>query len=356
MQFIKPGTNINFIGKRKIAFGVSVALILLSIVTLIAHKGPRYGVDFAGGTQVLVKFDNATDTGSVKDALSKLGFSSPQVQESRDGNDHLYQIRTIQPLGEQGKDTLKTLAVDLGDAMGNSAQLLSVDMVGPQVSQDLRSQALFAMFYALLFITIYISGRFELKWILSGTIAGILMSAVYLLNLIHVSTPVLIVAALLVSLGAFWFMGLRYAMGAIVALIHDVIITVGVFSVMNLEFNLPIIAALLTIIGYSLNDTIIVYDRVRENLPLKKKLGMGGVINKSINETLSRTILTSLTTLVVLVALFFFGGGIIHDFSFALLIGVVVGTYSSVFVASPILLAWEERMRGRGDEDAEVPA
>jgi preprotein translocase subunit SecF len=148
-------------------------------------------------------------------------------------------------------------------------------------------------------------------------------------------------AALVVALLLFWVLQLKYAMGAIVALIHDVTITVGIFSIFGKEFTLPIIAALLTIIGYSLNDTIIVFDRIRENLRKYHKQSLSFIINRSVNETLSRTILTSGTTLIVVLALYFFGGGIIHDFAFALLIGVMVGTYSSVYVASPILLAWQ---------------
>jgi preprotein translocase subunit SecF len=218
-----------------------------------------------------------------------------------------------------------------------------VEMVGPQVGKDLREKALFAMFYALLLIAIYISGRFELKWILSGVMAGVLMGAVYLLSIFNVSVPFLIAAALIVTLFLFWFLELKYAMGAIVALIHDVTITVGIFSLFGKEFTLPIIAALLTIIGYSLNDTIIVFDRIRENLRKYHKNPLEVVINKSVNETLSRTILTSGTTLVVVVTLFVMGGGIIHDFAFAMMIGIIVGTYSSIYVASPILLAWKVR-------------
>ena len=216
-------------------------------------------------------------------------------------------------------------------------------MVGPQVGKDLQEKALFAMFYALLFITIYISGRFELKWILSGVVAATLMGAVYFLSLFDVSIAFLIAAALVVSLFLFWFLELKYAMGAIAALIHDVIITVGIFSIFDKEFTLPIIAALLTIIGYSLNDTIIVFDRIRENIRKYHRNPMPVIINKSVNETLGRTLLTSLTTLVVVVTLFLLGGGIIHDFAFALIVGVLVGTYSSIYVASPILLAWQGR-------------
>jgi preprotein translocase subunit SecF len=235
------------------------------------------------------------------------------------------------------KDVKKALEAETG----SEAEIRRVEMVGPQVGQDLREKALFAMFYALLFITIYISGRFELKWMLSGVVAVALIGAVYVFTLINVSIPFLIAAALIVSLILFWFLELKYAMGAIVALIHDVTITVGIFSIFDKEFTLAIIAALLTIIGYSLNDTIIVFDRIRENLRKYHKNPLGIILNRSINETLSRTILTSLTTLMVVITLFVMGGGIIHDFAFALIVGIAVGTYSSIFVASPILLAWQ---------------
>jgi preprotein translocase subunit SecF len=178
---------------------------------------------------------------------------------------------------------------------------------------------------------------------ISGVMAVALIGAVYVFTLFSVSIPFLIAAALIVSLVLFWFLELKYAMGAIVALIHDVTITVGIFSILDIEFSLAIIAALLTIIGYSLNDTIIVYDRIRENIRKYHKNPLEFILNRSINETLSRTILTSITTLFVVVTLFVLGGGIIHDFAFALIIGVAVGTYSSIFVASPILLTWQER-------------
>jgi preprotein translocase subunit SecF len=231
----------------------------------------------------------------------------------------------------------------LKSATGNGAEIRRIEMVGPQVGKDLREKALLAMFYALLFITIYISGRFELKWILSGTMAGALIGAVYFLKIFNVSIPFLMIAALIITLILFWFFELKYAMGAIVALIHDVTITIGVFSIFDKELTLPIIAALLTIIGYSLNDTIIIFDRIRENLRKYHKNPLDIIINRSINETLSRTILTSATTLMVLSTLLILGGGIIHDFAFAMIIGVLIGTYSSIYVASPILLAWQKR-------------
>jgi preprotein translocase subunit SecF len=253
--------------------------------------------------------------------------------------DHEYLIRTSS--SEAAADNLaEVIAKGIESSTGSLPEIRRVEMVGPQVGKDLKSKALLAIFYSLLFITIYISGRFELKWMLSGVTAGALMGAVYFLSIFNVSMPFLIAAALVVTLAVFWTLKLQYAMGAIVALIHDVLITVGIFSILNLDFSLPIIAALLTIIGYSLNDTIIVFDRIRENVKGADAISaLPQLFNKSINETLSRTILTSLTTLIVLLALFFLGGEIIHNFAFAMIVGVIIGTYSSIFVASPVVLA-----------------
>jgi preprotein translocase subunit SecF len=340
MQFIKPGININFVGNRKIAAVVSAIFIRISIGSLGIKKGPRYGVDFAGGTLIQIKFEAATQIDKIKDGLETLQLDGT-VQSFGEAGSHEYLIRTDASLGNE--ESAEDIKAALDTATGVNTEVRRVEMVGPQVGKDLREKALFAMFFALLFITIYISGRFELKWMLSGVVAAALAGAVYLLNIFDVSVPILIVAALVISLVIFWFLELKYAMGAIVALIHDVTITVGIFSIFDKEFTLPIIAALLTIIGYSLNDTIIVFDRIRENLRKYHKNPLATIINKSINETLARTLLTSLTTLVVVVALFALGGGIIHDFAFALIVGVLVGTYSSIYVASPILLAWQKR-------------
>lgn len=342
MQFVKPDININFVGKSKIAFYISLAMILISIASIVIHGGPKFGIDFAGGTLVQVKFNEPVSLKNIKSGLAAIDLEKSSVQGFGEQNENEYLIRTDRSVMTSGGFSLKVQQA-LESSTGKGVTVRRVEMVGPQVGKDLREKALFAMFYALLFIAIYISGRFELKWLLSGVIAGVLMGAVYVLSIFNVSVPYLIAAALLVSLALFWFLGLKYAMGATVALIHDVTITVGIFSIFNKEFTLPIIAALLTIIGYSLNDTIIVFDRIRENLRKHHKNPLEIIINRSVNETLSRTILTSLTTLVVVVALFVLGGGIIHDFAFALLVGIVVGTYSSIYVASPILLAWQVR-------------
>jgi len=342
MRFIKTETHINFIAKKNIAFYVSIACIAISFLSLIIHRGPRLGIDFAGGSLIQLKFTSATQIDDIKSGLESVGLGKSSVQQFGERADNEFLIRT-ESTQRGGEGFTSNIKKALASSTGDQVEIRRVEMVGPQVGEDLKKKALFAMFYALLFITIYISGRFELKWILSGVVAAALIGAVYIFNLFNVSIPVLIGAALLVSLVVFWFLELKFAMGAIVALIHDVIITIGIFSIFDKEFTLPIIAALLTIIGYSLNDTIIVFDRIRENSRKHHRKPLEFIVNRSINETLSRTILTSLTTLVVVVTLFVLGGGIIHDFAFALIIGVLVGTYSSIYVASPILLAWQGR-------------
>ncbi|MBT3177439.1 MAG: protein translocase subunit SecF [Desulfobacula sp.] len=343
MQLIKSDINIDFIGKQKIGFILSVLFILLSIGSLIVHKGPNYGIDFVGGTIIQIKFSEQVPVGKIRSGLSDIGFNNASVQNFGADHDNEFLIRTSN-LAMTDKGLSQSIKDAVMASTGIAPEIRRVEMVGPQVGKDLREKALLAIFYSLLFITIYISGRFELKWILSGVTAGSLMTAVYFLSIFNVSMAVLITAALAVTLALFWTLRLKYAMGAIVALLHDVLITIGIFSILDLDFSLPIIAALLTIIGYSLNDTIIVFDRLRENIKGSEKTdSLPLLFNKSINGTLSRTILTSLTTLIVLFALYFLGGEIIHNFAFAMIIGVIIGTYSSIFVASPIVLLAHKR-------------
>jgi preprotein translocase subunit SecF len=307
--------------------------------------GPRYGIDFAGGTLVQVKFSSDVDAQALKKALSSVNLRITSVQGFGEKEQHEFLIRAAASSG-----ALESLASEIQKELEiaypeNKAEVRRVEMVGPKVGKDLREKALFAMFSAILFIVVYISGRFELKWMVSMIMAGGLFVTLYAASRLGLSVPIMILVAVLVTLVMGFYLKLRFAMGAIIALIHDICITVGVFSLMNKEFTLPIIAALLTIIGYSLNDTIIVFDRIRENTRKYHRQPYDQIINRSINETLSRTLLTSLTTLVVVVALFVLGGGIIHDFAFALIIGVVIGTYSSIYVASPVLIIWQKAMR-----------
>jgi len=297
MEFVKPGTKINFLGIRRFTFGLSCLVIAASIISIILHGGLNYGIDFAGGTLVQVKFSEPTQVETIKENLASVGLDRSLVQRFGEKGENEYLIRVeksasdLEGLSGQIEGTLQ-------EAYGKSGvEIRRTEMVGPKVGKDLRKKGILAIVYALIGILIYITWRFEFI----------------------------------------------FAVGAIIALAHDVMITVGAFSITNKEFTLPIVAAILTIIGYSLNDTIVIYDRIRENRRKMRREPFAKVINASINETLSRTLLTSLTTLIVVVILFIFGGGVIHDFAFALMVGVLVGTYSSIFVASPIILTWQER-------------
>lgn len=347
MEIIRPGINIDFIGKRNLAFALSGILILATFVLLLLRGGPNYGVDFTGGVVIQIKLDQKKSPSEIREALSPIQLSDSIIQEFGERGANEYLIRITNPevqaagLGGKVQDALTA-------AFGKGVDIRQVEMVGPQVGKDLRQKALLAIFYSILLIAVYISGRFELKWLMSIVMALVLASVVYFSSLFGAGVTVLILIALAITVGLCWFLNLKYAMGAIVALIHDVIITLGAFALMNKEISLPIVAALLTIAGYSLNDTIVVFDRIRENIGRYRRKSFEEVINTSINETLSRTILTGTTTLVVLLALFFLGGTVIHDFAFALIVGIIVGTYSSVYVASPVLLFWEARSSGAG--------
>jgi preprotein translocase subunit SecF len=298
MDFIKPDININFVGSKRIALIVSIVVILIGLGSLIMKGGPRYGIDFAGGTLVQVKFAQVPDVGQIRSVLADKGIGSAVIQSLGEEN---VAIRVKSVGGQVDTASDDVFAILVEQYGKDTVSLELVEMVGPQVGADMRQKGILSILYAMVGILIYITFRFQF----------------------------------------------RFALGAITALLHDILITVGVFSLFGKEFTLPIIAALLTIIGYSLNDTIVVYDRIRENIRRTPKDKLSDVINTSINQTLSRTILTSGTTLLVVLCLFVLGGDVIHDFSFALLIGVLVGTYSSIYIASPILL-----VGGRGDKAA----
>ncbi len=309
MQIIKHDINIDFVGKRKLAMILSGVLILIGLASIIANGGPKYGIDFVGGTLVQVKFAESTDPAKIKDSLASLDLGSVVIQSfGDDPNEYLIRVQVT----DKDKNLSGQISGNLNMVYGEgSVDIRRMEMVGPQVGKDLRQKGLLSIVYAMIGILIYISWRFEL----------------------------------------------RFAVGAIIALMHDVLITLGAFSITGREIDLPIIAAFLAIIGYSLNDTIIVYDRIRENYGKHKKKGFGEVVNRSINETLSRTILTSGTTLLVVLALFIFGGGVIHNFAFAMLVGILIGTYSSIFVASPVLIFWDNyRSSGQKKVTAEGSA
>ncbi len=346
MEFIKPGIRVNFVGFRRYAGVLSGILVLISIVSLILHGGPNLGVDFKGGTLIQVKVPPRVGVAEIREGLGAIGLEGGQVQRFGEPGKNEYIIRV--EMAETGLERVShQIKVGLEERFGtDTVEIRRVEMVGPKAGRELTDKALFALFFAILFIAVYISGRFEMKWMPSALMAIAVGIPSYLLR-DFIGLSYLILLVVLITLALCIVLRFHFALGAVVALIHDVIITVGVFSLMNKEFTLPIVAALLTIIGYSLNDTIVVFDRIRENLKKLRKGALRDVVNVSINETLSRTILTSLTTLVVVVVLFLLGGGVIHDFALALLVGVIVGTYSSIFVASPMLLLLEEKGRAR---------
>jgi preprotein translocase subunit SecF len=341
LQIIRPDTRLDFIGFRRVAFLISAIFILVGIVSLVGKGGPRYGIDFAGGIiiQTKVHADQELDVRNVQDAVKGIELPGLVVQEIlNEKNEFLIRTSAADVDTEQVRDTIVqaiSTAFDQSDV-----EIRKTEMVGPKVSNDLRTKALEALFYAVLLIAIYISGRFEQRWMAAAIMAAGLFAGITALQFLGLSISFLIFGALAITLGLCWYLKLNYALGAVAALLHDVMITVGVFSLLDKEFDLTIIAALLTIIGYSLNDTIIVFDRIRENIKGQSNDRLKNIINTSINQTLSRTILTSGTTLLVVAALFIFGGGAIHDFALALLVGIFVGTYSSIFVASPVLLGF----------------
>ena len=300
-------TKIDFIGKRRIAFIISILVIAAGLVSLVINKGPKYSIDFSGGVSLELDVTPLNETASVipiqsiRDALDKDGVMDTEIQEINDvqGNKNLVLIKTKATETEQGKitDQIKKSIRTNFPNNASSADSIFVrlqDEVGPRIGDELKGKAFLAIFWALVGIIIYIWWRFEFT----------------------------------------------FGVTAVIALFHDILITVGIFSITGKEISLSIVAALLTIVGYSLNDTIVVFDRIREDLKLYRRESYGSVINHSINETLSRTIITSLTTFIVVLSLYIFGGTVIHDFAFALLIGVIVGTYSSIFVASPILVEY----------------
>lgn len=341
MEFIKPNINVDFVGKRKIAYAVSISLILISILSLIFHGGPKYGIDFVGGTVIQIKFPSAVTIANIKAGLAETGLENSTIQTFGNEADNDYMIRTETPL-QTDENFSQKVKFAIQKSTGIEPDIRRIEMVGPQVGKDLQEKAMFAIFYSMLFIAVYISGRFEFRWAACATIAGVLMGGIYLLSMLSITMAVLIPLAVVITMVLFWILNLKYAMGAIISLIHDVVITVGCFSILGKEFSLPIIAAILSIMGYSLNDTIIVYDRIRENIRKQPKKPFGEIINRSVNETLSRTILTSMAAIITVMSLLILGGGAIHDFALAMLVGILTGTYSSIYVASPVLLAWQD--------------
>lgn len=342
-QIIPPNTKIDFVKYTNIACIIFIAILAVGALSLIIKGGPNLGVDFAGGVTVQVKFEGEVDPSDLRAALEPLNLPGLLVQDYDIQDKGQYVIRagsTDDQIGLRNaiENALKNAFPD------RKFSIERVDVVGPKVGEDLKGKALEAMFYSILLIAIYISGRFEQRWMAAGMMAAGLALGVYILKLFNVPTGWLIIGAIILVVFLCWALGLRFALGAVVCDIHDVFFVVGIFSILDIEFDLTLVAAMLTVLGYSLNDTIIVFDRIRENMRGEPKgTSLEAIINMSINQTLSRTILTGGTTLLVTFSLFFLGGGALHDFALAMILGVIIGTASSMFVATKMLMISDSR-------------
>ncbi len=295
MQFLKK-TDINFLSKRKIAFIISATLVILSIVFLFI-KSPNWGIDFTGGTLVHLKFKEPVSTKELRNILEKGGIDECSIQRFRNSKVIIVTIKKAHKGSEVADKVSKVIKEASADM---EFEVLRKEMVGPAVGTYLKEKAVKAFIFAFVGMIIYIAWRFK---------------------------------------GGIW------GFAAVIALVHDVIITFGVLNYFGITINLPVVAALLTLAGYSINDSIVIYDRIRENIRIHYKKRLGEIINSSINSTLSRTIITSGTTLIVVIGLFLKGGEVLHGFSTALLVGIIVGTYSSIFVASPLVYVWQKKER-----------
>ena len=298
--------NINFVSKFKNANYISIIFLILSIF-FIFFKGLNYGIDFKGGTLIELRTDKSIKASSIRDSLNQIDLGDINVK--RFGKDGDFLIK-VEKKNTSDNDLISNLKKNLSNNLVNEVDFRRVESVGPKVSSELLESSIIAISLALAAMLFYIWVRFE------------------------------------------W----QFSVGAIIALFHDVIITLGIFSVLSLEINLSIIAAVLTIVGYSMNDTVVIYDRIRENIYKFTKISISDITNLSINETLSRTIITSVTTLLALFSIYILGGEILRGFSFAMILGVVIGTYSSIFVASPILKFFKVSYKTlEKDEDKIVP-
>ncbi|HZD41223.1 MAG TPA: protein translocase subunit SecF [Terriglobales bacterium] len=302
MELIKAGTRIPFTRYRKVAVIISSA-VNVAVLVMLFTVGPELGVDFAGGTMVQLRFQQRVAIPDIRAALAKVHLASGTIQNFGQAEAHEYLVRldkTAVEIGALGEQIRKAMTEQFG---ANKFEVRRIESVGPKIGEDLRRRGLLSVTFATIMMGMYIWFRFQF----------------------------------------------RFGLGAVIALLHDVLVTVGALMVAGYEFDLTIVAALLTVVGYSVNDTVIVCDRIRENMRKVKRETLESIINTSINETLSRTIITVGTSVMVLLALFFLGGAVIRPFAFTLLVGFFSGVYSTIFIASPVILLWEkERQKKRG--------
>jgi preprotein translocase subunit SecF len=300
MELIKPGSKIPFTRYRKIAVILSTIVNFVVLVMLFI-KGPNLGVDFAGGTVVQLKFQQQVSIPDIRRALESVNLGGSEIQDFGREGDNEYLIRlekTSVEIGALGEQIKKALADQFGP---DKFEVRRIEFVGPKIGEDLRYRGVMSVIVATIMMGVYIWLRFQFQ----------------------------------------------FGIGAVIALIHDVLVTVGALMLANYEFDLTIIAALLTIVGFSVNDTVVICDRIRENMRKIKRETLETIVNTSINETLSRTLITTGMALLVLFALYFLGGAVIRPFAFALIVGFISGVYSTIFIASPVILFWEKRPKSR---------
>ncbi len=300
MWIVRLDTTYNFVSKMPMAAKLSALLIVISLGSLIYHGGPNWGVEFTGGTEIQIKFPEGPRTDVIRNKMSENGYETETVQQFGLASDREYLISLSPKVVsfdqiQSFKNALNKVIASTPEFKG--AQIQRIDYIGPKIGKELVQKAILSIMIACVGILIYLVFRFEMG----------------------------------------------FAIGAVAALFHDTIITLGAISLTNKEFNLAIVAALLTVIGYSVNDTIVIFDRIRENISKSLSKSFGEIVNEGITQTLSRTILTGVTVFIVLIPLFFLGGAVIHDFAFTLIVGVMVGTYSSIFVASSFVMYWRKR-------------
>ena len=305
MQFFRT-PNIDFIGARRKAMLVSAVVLLIGLGSMVIHGGLKTGIDFAGGALVEIRLEQPVPLQDLRAIVEEGGFAGAEVTNFGAENEYLIKVKAVGNAVEVAEAITTFIAGYFAD---QEVDVRRTETVGPKIGAELQTAAFWAIIYSLIGIIVYITWRFQF----------------------------------------------RFAIAAIIALIHDVLFTLGFFSLTGLEISLAVIAAILTIVGYSLNDTIVVFDRIRENLHGKRRENYAALVNASINETLSRTIITSFTTLFVVLALVIFGGAVIRDFAVTLMIGILIGTYSSIFIASPVLVEWQNYKAARSQRAARSP-
>ena len=306
MMWLFKDANYPFLRFKNWGYAISIGLTLLAVAVVVVRGGLKYSIDFTGGTLMQLEFDEPVESQALREALADMEeLKSSEVQRFGDINDFV--IRAQVPPGQENafRDRIEAQLRGAPQLEGKNFRVVRAEAVGPKIGDELKGQALRAILYAMALIMIYVAFRFDFK----------------------------------------------FGLAAIIATFHDIVMSVGIFALVGKEISLAVVAAFLTIVGYSLNDTIVVFDRIRENLRSMRRESYAEVVNTSVNQTLSRTIITGGATLIVLLFLFFMGGSVIHDFAFALLIGILIGTYSSIFIAAPLVLEWHRRF-----EEGRAPA